>query len=165
MKRLFTPVSLTLALLSCKNADSQEAKDPIDYYESIKDIDDVEAAKRAAEEAATIPDSYYNNRSDPYTTPINHQYYMFTAVNVKHEEYNFNGGGFEIAYTVITSEISEYNYKPTRDYEYKAMDKLCSSFDVTQLRNYSIAKRKAYVFTSYAEASEKRQQILKTGVK
>lgn len=139
MKKLLIPASFMLFILSCKNEPNKEPSHVIHGQ------------------------PYYKDAIEEYT-PISH--YMFAAVNVEHR----NGIGYKddntFDYTVFVSDIVKYNHRPSEDEQYLALDQISSSHDIKMLGSKrSITERKAYIFTSYTEASKERQEILKIGVK
>ncbi len=85
------------------------------------------------------------------------QIYYFGAVNFRYEDY-----GGKIVHKVVVSDVQSGN--PTMDDKYRIMDNISNSVYITINKNYNIEKREVFTFSTYTDASIKRQEILKTRI-
>lgn len=94
-----------------------------------------------------------------YTQPAPaEKYFVFGAIHYSYERYP------EREHAILTSEIIELLYKPSKDDEYRLLDQLSGSSEIRFKTGLRIHTRKSYTSNSYAEASEKRQEVLANGI-
>ncbi|WP_129021314.1 hypothetical protein [Edaphocola flava] len=157
------PLILLLFLFSCQNGNTQSQKKLYTEEELQRAILKAKDEQQKVDETAEAVASAARATMEPTTTitPAPQTYYVFAALVV-----SFGIG--EENYQVLTTEIIERTHKPTRDEEYKILDDLTSSPDVQAnsrvYKNFKTHKRKVYSFNSYADASEKRQEVLSKGI-
>jgi hypothetical protein len=94
-----------------------------------------------------------------YRPPPVSKYYTFGAVNYSYPDYMDERVTKVLVSGIITTEgaISE-------DDRYRILDEVSNSYHVTMNPKSTVDKRETYTYSTYAKASEMRQQILKTGI-
>lgn len=122
--------------------------------------------QRSVDDAAAAAESAIKASSTINVTPTPKTYYVFAAINASFSRPTIQP---YTDYYTYTSDIIEYSYKPTKDEEYRLLDKLNSgnkiSTDQKLHSDFKTEKRKVFVLESYAAASEKRQEVLSDGIK
>lgn len=102
-----------------------------------------------------------NNGSTTTSEPkINYiKYFSFGAVEYSYNDYM---GGRKIE--VLMSGILTDTIYPSEESKYRLLDQISTDPLITYHRDYKILIRKTFTFNSYAEASQKRQEILASGI-
>lgn len=156
----FLPLILLLFLFSCQNGNTQSQKKLYTEEELQRAILKAKDEQQKVDEAAEAVASAARATMEPTTTitPAPQTYYVFAAINFSYSHYPNRRDA------VYVSEIVEYQYKPSKDEEYMILDKASSAFDIKVKPDVTFNTRKVYYYTSYADASEKRQEVLSKGI-
>jgi hypothetical protein len=117
------------------------------------------ACQGITEVAAQVKDTKPANTTITTNASTNLKYYTFAAVNYSYTEYK----GEKIN-KVLVSEVVTTNENMTEENRYRMLDEISDSPHIRMQKNSSIDKRETFTFDTYAKASEKRQEIIKTGI-
>jgi hypothetical protein len=173
MKKLII-LTLGVSLLSCKNGSSQSTKAKPQHMYTEQELQ--EAVRKAREEQKNTDDAistvmiagergkYEEQLREAATVPK--IYYVFGIIQASYSRPSSLPSPPD--HYSYSTKIMEYSHKPTRDDEYRILDDLDRtdqiSIDRKVYYDFKIHKRKVFLFTSYADASEKQQEINKYGL-
>lgn len=167
MKKLI-PLSAMILLLSCKNGTSQSNTKPQRMYTEAE----LQAAVRKTKEEQRNADQAIETAQLAGQTAMEQEklkevsktHYVFGVITVSF----FSATTMSNDNYSYSTKIFEYSKKPTKDEEYRLLDDMERngqiSIDRSVYRDFKLHKRKVFIFNSYAEASEKQQEINKYGL-
>ncbi len=158
-----------ILLLSCKNGTSQSNTKPQRMYteaelqEAVRKAKEQEKSDNDAIQVALTAGRMARELEKQKENPK--IYYVFGII---HASYSSHTIPPQIDYYSYSTKIIEYSHKPTRDDEYRILDDLDRSDQISIDRkvhyDFKTLKRKVFVFDSYADASEKQQFVYKYGL-
>ncbi|MFA6059187.1 MAG: hypothetical protein WC756_13365 [Taibaiella sp.] len=117
------------------------------------------ACQGITEVGAQVKDTKAANTTTSTKASTSLKYYTFAAVNYSYTDYK----GEKIN-KVLVSEVFTTKENMSEENRYRMLDEISDSPRIRIQKNSSIDKRETFTFDTYAQASEKRQEIIKTGI-
>lgn len=117
------------------------------------------ACQGITEVAAQVKDTKAASTTNTTNASTSLKYYTFAAVNYSYTDYKG-----EKTNKVLVSGVLTTNENMSEEDKYRLLDEISDSPYIKVHKDSSIDKRETFTFDTYAKASEKRQEVIKTGI-
>jgi hypothetical protein len=152
MTRIFTLICFTL-LFACNNKQKEN-----DLESRLAKLE--QENKELKEKVTNVPQTPYSESIEPVTTTSPVISYAFTRLIVEQQEYDMDAHAYVNMTMNFCSSIKEYS-KLDNDVKYYLMDQAQQRYlKDSQHLNGHVKSRECFVFSSYEDASKKREEFL-----